>query len=346
MTKAASLTVDKAGTAKISFDLVGESVNKLSRTVLLEFEELVDGLIKDSKINTLLIVSGKKDIFIAGADIQEICQITSREDGAEKAKIGQSIINKLADLPFPSIAIIDGACLGGGLELALACTFRICTDNPKTLLGLPEVTLGIIPGFGGTQRLHRLIGLREGLSMILSGKPLKGAKAFKLGLTDAFISRESLEEKTSNFVAKICDENYRKKILARRPVNKFRTFILENNPIAKPIIFEVARKNLLKKVKNHYPAPVKALEVVKKTFSLPLLQGLQIEAVEFGKLATNTVCRNLISLYFTREKLKKDRGTNEPIDFTPNPKRSYFGDWIYWRGNRLVVFKKLNCPFT
>ena len=350
MSKAFSVSIDKVGVAKISFDLVGESVNKLSRAVLLELEERLNVLKRDSKTKALTIVSGKKDIFIAGADIQEICQITSPEDGAKKARIGQSILNKIVDLPFPSIAIIDGACLGGGLELALACRFRICTDNPKTLLGLPEVTLGIIPGFGGTQRLHRLIGLREGLSMILSGKPVKGAKAYKLGLCDAFISKNSLEEKIGNFVDQACCGKSRKKILARRPANKFRTSILENNPISKHFIFEIAKKNLFKKVKDHYPAPVKALAVIRNTYSLPLDQGLQMEAVTFGQLATSTVCRNLIGLYFTREKLKKDSGTNEPIEVTPILKGAVVGvdsiggeiGWLFSKAQLPVYLKDFN----
>src|SRR5262249_12542331 len=150
-----------------------EKVNKLSMPVLEELERILDSLTQQN-LKALVIGSGKEDIFIAGADIRSFEEVF--KDPAKKEtmmRLGLRFFNKLSARPFPSIEVIDGACLGGGLEFALACTFRVATDNPKTSIGLPEVSLGIFPGWGGTQRLPRLVGLTEGLNMILSAKAVK-----------------------------------------------------------------------------------------------------------------------------------------------------------------------------
>lgn len=187
---------------KLTINCEGEKVNKLSTPVMEELKTILTQIKSNTEIDALLICSAKPDIFIAGADIAEIKDIVEPADGFQKAQNGQSVFNLLESLPFPTIAVIDGACLGGGTEFALACTYRIVSDNPKTQMGLPEVTLGILPGFGGTQRLPRLIGLQQALGLILTGKPVDGKKAYKIHLADALYDQAFLIDKATSFASR------------------------------------------------------------------------------------------------------------------------------------------------
>ncbi|HEV7839003.1 MAG TPA: enoyl-CoA hydratase-related protein, partial [Gemmatimonadaceae bacterium] len=175
------------GIAIITFDLPNESVNKLNRTVKDEFVALVTRLERDTTVHAAVLISGKPDVWIAGADIEEFQELRTVADAERLSRDGQMLLDSLERLRVPIVAAIHGACLGGGLETALACRYRIATDHPKTILGLPEVQLGLIPGAGGTQRLPRRIGLTNALDMILTGKTVRGSKALKLGLIDELV---------------------------------------------------------------------------------------------------------------------------------------------------------------
>ena len=163
------------GIAVVTFDLPGEPVNKLNAAVKVEFEALLIRIRDDAEIRAVVLISGKPDNFIAGADIEEFTALTTQAEAERLSFEGQEMVSRVETLPKPVVAAIHGACLGGGLELALACSYRIATDHPKTQLGLPEVQLGLIPGAGGCQRLPRLIGARAALDMILTGKSERGA---------------------------------------------------------------------------------------------------------------------------------------------------------------------------
>ncbi|MDF3053859.1 MAG: multifunctional fatty acid oxidation complex subunit alpha, partial [Geminicoccaceae bacterium] len=187
-------TQHENGTAVITFDLPGEPVNKLSGAVRVELEALLIGFRDDPATRAVVLISGKPDNFIAGADIEEFTALTS-QDAAERLSFeGQETVSRVETFHKPIIAAIHGACLGGGLELALACHYRIATDHPKTQLGLPEVQLGLIPGAGGCQRLPRLIGARAALDMILTGKSERASKALRLGLVDEVVPRSILRQ--------------------------------------------------------------------------------------------------------------------------------------------------------
>src|SRR3954469_5998766 len=175
------------GIAVITFDLPNESVNKLSRAVKDEFVALVTRLERDPTINGAVLISGKPDVWIAGADIEEFLQLKTSADAERLSRDGQMLLDSLERLRVPIVAAIHGACLGGGLEAALACRYRIATDHSKTILGVPEVQLGLIPGAGGTQRLPRKIGLTNGLDLILTGKHVRAKKALQLGLIDELV---------------------------------------------------------------------------------------------------------------------------------------------------------------
>lgn len=304
---ALTLEITENGVANLTFDLPDEKVNKLSAEVLSELENILDNIAKDSEIKILIIKSAKKGIFIAGADINEIKAIKDLKDADEKVKRGQDILSKIAQLKIPTISLINGACLGGGLEFSLACTYRIAIANDKTILGLPEVNLGILPGFGGTQRLPKLIGLSQALNIILSGKPVKAQKAYKIGLVDAIFAEDFITENLEKFTQEALKE--KNKFLAKRKAAKKKRFIFENLFFGKHIIFNFAKKNLFKKTKGQYPAPFYALEVVKETYQgFCQKKGFKIERQYFCDLAIGEISKNLIDIFFTSEAMKKDMG--------------------------------------
>lgn len=332
------LSVDPEGIAHLVFDLPGEKVNKLSLPVLEELERLVNDLASRKNVKAVVIVSGKEDIFIAGADIKSFEAIFKDRAKTEgMMRLGHRIFTKISQLPFPSIALIDGACLGGGCELALACTYRIATDNPKTSIGLPEVSLGIIPGWGGTQRLPRLVGLAEGLNLILTGKPVKGEKAYKLHLVDALVAKEFKNEQSAEWIKNLLTPKGQKAVEERRRPRGLRSLFLERNPIGRAILFHQAKKTLLDKTKGHYPAPFAALEVVKSGAGKTLQEGLESEINGISKLIASDngiqVAQNLIGLFFTQEALKKDPGVSaavKPVTATGVLGAGVMGSGISW----------------
>jgi 3-hydroxyacyl-CoA dehydrogenase/enoyl-CoA hydratase/3-hydroxybutyryl-CoA epimerase len=314
MTNALTLTIEKNGVANLVFDLPDEKVNKLSAPVLEELEKAINVIDGNKAIRVLLITSEKKDIFIAGADINEIKAISILEDALAKVSRGQNILTKISQLKIPTIAVINGACLGGGLELALACKYRFAVTNPKTSLGLPEVNLGIIPGFGGTQRLPALVGLPESLKIILAGKSVDAKKALKIGLVDDLIREEFLEEKLGDFVTEILTKGEGNTYLLSRKQAKKKRFIFESIFFGKFIIITLAKKDLMEKTKGQYPAPLYALEVIKRTYGKPnVKKGLAVELEAFCELAISDISKNLIEIFFISEELKKDSGIEKDV---------------------------------
>jgi len=318
MSNALKFTIDKSGVANLAFDLVDEKVNKLSKPVMEQLEMALNVIEGNRAIRVLIITSDKKDIFIAGADINEIKDIRTKEDAFAKVSRGQNLISRIAELKIPTVAVINGACLGGGLELALACKYRVAISNKKTLLGLPEVNLGIIPGFGGTQRLPKLIGLVESLKIILSGKPIDYQKAFKIGLVDDIIREEFLEEKLSEFVTKIIQKSEGNIYLEKRRKALNKRFFVESILLQKYLIFYLAKKDLFEKTKGQYPAPFYALEVVRRTYgSTYNKRGFNVELEAFCELAIGEISKNLIEIFFINEELKKEDGVSKAHSYFP-----------------------------
>lgn len=306
------------GIYTLVFDLPGEKVNKLSLATLEELEAIIDNL----RAKALIIMSGKKDQFIAGADLKQFePAFQDPALGKKLIELGQRVFSKLSQLPFPVIAAIHGPCLGGGCELALACSHRIATDSPKTLIGLPETTLGLIPGWGGTQRLPRLIGFRRGTEMILTGRPVTGAKAYKMGLVDDLAAPDFLLEKALSFAQK---PHYAK---IKRP-------LWEYNPIGRAYLYHRFKKEVLK---SRYPAPLLALETIYKGYSKPLNEGLQIEMRAFAKLDT-VIANQLIALFFGQEALKKSLGAGLEVKSVGLIGAGTMGGGIAW------VFANKNLP--
>lgn len=301
----------------LTFDLVGEKVNKLSTPVMMELKALLEK-VKNSSAKCVVIKSAKPKIFIAGADIEEIKNLTTAEQVREAVSGGQQIMNMIEDLPMPVIAVINGACAGGGCELALACDYRIATEDSSTRIGLPETQLGILPGFGGCIRLPRVVGLQASLDVILAGKLLNTKKAFKIDLVDHVIHANYLE----NFVKEKITEIVRAGAVKRQKTFKARGTVakLIEGPL-KFIVFKKAKEGVLKATRGHYPAPLAALEVIKKTYGLSGSESgresnrekaLNIELEHFIECALTDISKNLIHVFYLTEMVKKQTGVSNP----------------------------------
>jgi len=290
-------------TGFIEFDQDNSKVNLLTSENIKHLERLLEEIKAHSSLSALVIVSKKKNVFIAGADIKEIEQITKSADGEAKAKAGQDVLNKLEDLKIPTIAVIDGVALGGGCELALACSYRLSTFNDKMRIGLPEVNLGFVPGFGGTYRLPRLVGLTEGLKMILSGRPINNTKALTIGLVDRLVTSKGIDVHIQTFIEDIQKGKIKNKYprKQKKGIVKF----METSLIGQWTIFHQSRKSVLKLTKGFYPAPLKAIDTVKKNFFCNRKQGLAIERQAFGKLAITNISKNLVQVFYLSEQYKK-----------------------------------------
>lgn len=289
--------------AVIEFNQEDAKVNVLTADVLREFHDLVTKVQNVSGVKILLITSGKKDTFIAGADIKEIEGITVSADGEKKSRAGQDIFNLLEDLPIPTVAVIDGVALGGGCELALACRYRIATFNEKIKIGLPEVNLGVLPGFGGTYRLPRLIGISKALEIILGARALSPEEALKAGLVDHLYPQAGLWDSVLQFVKEIRDVKGRKPGLTRK--KKGWPGFLDHNFVGHVFVFDQAGKSVRERAKGFYPAPLKAFELMRETFNAPRAKALAMESKAFGDLVVTDTCKNLIKVFYLTERYKK-----------------------------------------
>jgi 3-hydroxyacyl-CoA dehydrogenase / enoyl-CoA hydratase / 3-hydroxybutyryl-CoA epimerase len=297
-------TQNQDGIAVVTLDLPGEPVNKLSAAARIELEALLIGLRDDTSVRAVVLISGKPDNFIAGADIEELTALTS-QDAAERLSFeGQETVSRVETFHKPIVAAIHGACLGGGLELVLACHYRIATDHPKTQLGLPEVQLGLIPGAGGCQRLPRLIGARAALDMILAGKSERASKALRLGLVDEVVPRSILGQ----VAVAAADRLAREGLPKRGGRGGIAGFVLDRTPAGRQLVYRGARKQILQKTGGHYPAPLAALEAVRVGLEQGITAGLAEEHRAFGELAVGDVSRKLVQIFFATTALKKDDG--------------------------------------
>jgi 3-hydroxyacyl-CoA dehydrogenase/enoyl-CoA hydratase/3-hydroxybutyryl-CoA epimerase len=294
------------GTAVVTLDLPGESVNTLSAQVKSELEDAFARLKTDPAVQAVVLISGKADNFIAGADLEEIKGFSTREEFTRLSREGQEMLQMVDDFPKPVVAAINGACLGGGLELALACDWRIATDHPKTQLGLPEVQVGLLPGAGGCQRLPRLIGLSAALGIILPGKSEPGLKAYKLGMVDELVPKSILLDTALKAAERLSHQA----APWRQQVHKTGLMgaALDRNPVGRRFVYWKARKDTLKKTGGHYPAPLAALDAVEAGLEQGMAKGLEVEHQKFGELAAGDVSRKLIGIFFATNALKKDDG--------------------------------------
>lgn len=304
LAKTFSLALREDGVGVITMDVAGESMNVLKAAFADEIKSLLDEIRSNKNIKGLVIISGKPDSFIAGADITMLDSCNTAQEATTIAAMGQTMFGQLEALHIPLIAAIHGPCLGGGLELAMACHGRVATDDGKTVLGLPEVQLGLLPGSGGTQRLPKLVGLQKALDMMLTGKQLRAVQAKKAGLVDAVVPKSILLDAAV------------KMALAGKPQRKSVKLplvgqLLEFTSLGRGILFSQAEKQTLSKTGGHYPAPLKIIEAIKAGVDSGMARGLQVEANAFGELCMTSVSKSLRGLFFATTQMKKESGAGD-----------------------------------
>lgn len=295
--------VDRSHVGWLTLDQDG-SVNILSRGVLRALDGLLAQLesrIANGQIHALGIRSAKSGSFIAGADVREFARLESAAEARKGSAEGQRIFRRLQRLRVPTIAVIDGTCLGGGTELVLHCDYRIATDRPATKIGLPEVRLGIIPGFGGTVRLPAVVGLQEALGIILSGKPVGARKALRIGLIDRLVPPARLDKELDEFMTLVLS----RRVPEHQRDASFVTRLLEGTGIGRKIVFTMARKRIRQEAGEHYPAPFRAIDVIEASYGGNADQAYANEAEALGELLTSPGSKNLVRVFLLSQQAKQ-----------------------------------------
>jgi len=275
----------------LTFDRPGSSANIFDRATLNELNEHLDFVAAHPELKGLVLCSAKKSIFIAGADLHSIAAETDPAKLREMIEFGQAVFNRIAALPLVTVAAVHGACVGGGFEISLACDWRVASTDKATRIGLPETQIGLIPAWGGSTRLPRLITLPKALDVILAGKTLAAKPALKCGMVDALVPREYPLESAL------------KKVYAGKPHRPRHG--LTNNFLTAAAVAAYLRPKLNKKTRGHYPAVQKALEVVTRGISQSVTDSLRLEVEGIMALTQGQTTRNLIQLFFQQERAKK-----------------------------------------
>ena len=286
----------------LHFDKANSGTNVFSADVFEEFFKILDHL-AEMKPKGLIILSDKENGFIAGANIEEFTQLESKEEALELIRVGQSAFDKLEALPFPSLSLINGFCLGGGMEMSLACDYRIALDDPKTRIGLPEVLLGIHPGWGGTMRMPRLIGAPAAMDLMLSGRTVNARAAKKMGIVDKITAQRHLKRAA-------------KMLILRRPKKSQPSKLVSfaNSAAARPLLAKYLRKQVAKRAPEaHYPAPYALIDLWEKHGGDERSMLLE-EAISVAGLMTEGTAQNLVRVFLLQERLKS---LGKGIDFQP-----------------------------
>lgn len=325
---AASFRLDPPsdGIATLWFDVPGQRMNTLKPGLERELDEVLQKVAQDPAIKGIVFASGKPDSFVAGADIDAIAEVKEAREATRIARALSDSLSRLEALGTrgnkPVVAAIHGPCLGGGLELALACSGRVASDADKTVLGLPEVKLGLIPGGGGTQRLWPLVGVAQAMDLILSGKTTRADKAKKLGLVDDVVAPSILLSVAAERARALAGGRPRRpapteRLLrtARRATDPaaWQKLLLEDNSLGQRVLFHKARQALEAKTHGHYPAPQRAIDAIERGVRRGQAAGLALEAELFGRLVVSPEARALIGVYQATQALKKDAGTGQAV---------------------------------
>jgi 3-hydroxyacyl-CoA dehydrogenase/enoyl-CoA hydratase/3-hydroxybutyryl-CoA epimerase len=290
--------------AVIHIDVPGESMNTLKASFAEEVAGVLNQLEQQRDLKGVVVISDKSGSFVAGADISMIDACENAADTESLARQGQAMFDRIEALQVPVVAAIDGACLGGGLELALACHYRVATDSNKTIIGLPEVQLGLLPGSGGTQRLPRLIGIQKALPLILTGKQLRAKQAKKLGIVDDVVPPSILLDAAVKLALS-------SKAKVKRVRHSLLNKLLEGTGVGRGIIFSKAREQAQAKAKGNYPALDKIIDTIAYGSDKGFQAGLEYEARSFGELAMTPESKQLRNIFFATTAMKKETGAGD-----------------------------------
>ncbi len=293
--------------AILTLDQPGSRANTLGQAVQGELEAAAAQLAARQGLRGLILRSGKPGMFIAGADLKEFGSARPDPESTRKAvKRGLDLIAAFENLPYPTVAVIDGACMGGGLEVAMGMDYRLASNNPKTELGLPEVKVGLIPGWGGTQRLSRLIGPSLAAEMICTGEPAKPERALQIGLVFDVVPAERLVEEG----VRLLEWSHASGDWKKARQKKKQPAGLSEEQLG--FSMTVMKAQVLAKTGGHFPAPLAAVEAIRRGCNSPLEEGLKAETEAFVPLLGSPISRNLIAIFFLTGRLQKDTGVPDP----------------------------------
>lgn len=284
-----------AGIARVTLDSPETSVNILNSDFMADLDQAAAELERQTDIDLVLVRSAKERGFIAGADLRQIADIDDPLEGVRLSAEGQRIFSRWAALKPPVVALVHGHCMGGGTEFALACRYRVAA--PNATFSLPEVRLGLLPGWGGTQRLPRLVGLSRAVDIILSGRTVRAREAQKIGLVDRLADLEQLEN-----VGTALGQSQQS--VSRGILVRLERWAERWLPV-RGLLFRSVGRAVRRQTGGHYPSPLQALEVLRQSHGLTLEAGLQLEAEALGHLVTTPVCKNLVHAFFLNERGKK-----------------------------------------
>ncbi|KAF4099881.1 hydroxyacyl-CoA dehydrogenase trifunctional multienzyme complex subunit alpha a [Onychostoma macrolepis] len=292
-------------------------VNTLGRHMQAELVEVINEIWGNSAVKSAVLISSKPGSFIAGADLNMFQACKTAEEVTKMLQAGQKMFEQIEKSPIPFVAAINGSCLGGGLEFAIACQYRIATKNKKTILGTPEVMLGLLPGAGGTQRLPKMVGLPAAFDMMLTGRNIKAEKAKKMGLVHQLVDPlgpglKSPEERTIEYLEEVAVDFAKglagKKVTVEKKkglMQKVQDFVMGLPPVRKQI-YKTVHSKVMKQSKGLYPAPLKIIECVQTGIEKGNAAGYLAESENFGKLAMTSVSRALIGLFYGQVACKKN----------------------------------------
>ena len=310
MAQAFHLEVGEDHLATLTFDLPGRKANIFTREALAELDQLLVELSGRDDIGCLVLISQKPGMFIAGADVAEIAGVTDPEHAESGSRYGHRLFSAWESLPYPTVAAISGTCLGGGTELSLASTYIVASDRSDLRIGLPEVKLGILPGWGGCVRLPRRVGLVAALDIILAGRSVSGRQALRMGLADELFPEAGFLHHVREFARR----KVGRRKPSRRPPGGLKRLLLEG-PTGRWFVLDQARKKTATATRGRYPAPLAAIEVVRVGLEKGPFAGFDAEARAVRELATSPTAKNLIHLFGLMEAAKKDG----PADTAPPP---------------------------
>jgi 3-hydroxyacyl-CoA dehydrogenase/enoyl-CoA hydratase/carnithine racemase len=308
MAAAFTLAFPEPDLAVLTFDLAGKGANILSTSVLQELAGHLDAVAAKKGLAGLVIISGKPGMFIAGADLREFAVSLGapKSDVVALCRRGQQLFQRLSQLPMVTVAAIDGICVGGGAELACWCDRRVMSNNPKSEIGFPEVKLGLYPGWGGTVRAPRIVGMASAVEMITSGEPVDSQAAYKMGLASDVVPADRLQAAAINLIrAEQASGQYlRDRERWSQP--------MQVNQTELGFLGATASAMIQQETKGQYPAPAAALELMLETCQLPADESLQREAEGMAELFGSPINAALINVFFLTDRNKRDTGLDRP----------------------------------
>jgi 3-hydroxyacyl-CoA dehydrogenase/enoyl-CoA hydratase/3-hydroxybutyryl-CoA epimerase len=322
------------GIAILTMDVPGETMNTLKGDFGDEISGILDDIENDKNIKGVVVASGKKDSFVAGADVSMLANCKSADEAEALSIGGQHLFNRIEAMKKTFVAAIHGPALGGGLELALSCHYRVCSDSSKTQLGLPEVQLGLLPGSSGTQRLPKLIGVQQAMKMMLTGASVRAKQAKKYGIVDDMVPESILMQVAIEMASKL--------VIKRSLDKSFANKVLENTGLGRKLLFKKAREQTISKTKGNYPAPMYIIDCIEAGQDSSA-KGYATEARLFGKLVMTKESKQLREIFFATTEMKKENGV-EGVAPKKVKKAGVLGGGLMGGGISFVTATKANVP--